>query len=132
MSPDLQLERLLRILVDRFGAARSLGEVYATTHALRAYREGRSLTLADIAEQTGISKQNLSRWLKVHIDTEHAIALPHQVDGRKQNIDIINLAYACRHLGAVAEVIGCAMESRGAPRSDEVGRSRQDPFRRER
>lgn len=110
MSPDQQLEQLLKVLVDRFGSARTLGEVYATTYGLRAYREGRNLTLADIAEHTGVSKQNLSRWLKVHVDTDHVVMQPHQDDARRQNINVTDLDYACRHLPAVAEIFGCPMD----------------------
>lgn len=107
LSPDRQLEQLLKVLIERFGPARTLGEVFATTYGLHAYREGRSLTLADIAENTGISKQNLSRWLKVHIETDHVVMQPHQDDGRMHTIEISDLSYACRHLDAVADVFDC-------------------------
>jgi len=110
MSPDLQLEQLLKILVDRFGSARTLGEVYATTYALRRYREGNSLTVADIAAHTGIAKQNLSRWLKVHIDTSQVITHPHDEDGRMHRLDVVDLDYAARHLGAVAEALDSALD----------------------
>ena len=111
MSPDLQLEQLLKVLVDRFGATRTLGEVYATTYALRVCREGRSLTVADIAHHTGISKQNLSRWVKVHIDTDHVVPRPDGDDGRKYNLEVTRLDYACRHLPAVAEIFDCPLDS---------------------
>jgi hypothetical protein len=107
VSPDRQLEQLMKILIERFGPARTLGEVYATTYGLHAYRAGRSLTLADIAENTGISKQNLSRWLKAHIETDHVVMQPHQDDGRSHTIEISDLRYACRHLDAIAEVFDC-------------------------
>jgi DNA-binding transcriptional regulator GbsR (MarR family) len=110
VSPDSQLEALLKVLVERFGASRTLGEVYATTNALRAVREGRDFTLAEVADQTGISKQNLSRWLKIHIETGHAVIQPHQEDGRRQSIDVVDLKYACRHLPAIADVLGCAVD----------------------
>ena len=106
MHPDAQLEQLLKILVDRFGTARTLGEVYATTYALRAYREGKHLTLADIAEHTDIPKQNLSRWLKVHVQTDHAVMQPHAEDGRMNDIEVTDLDYACRHLEAIAAALG--------------------------
>ncbi len=37
MSPDKQLIDLLAVLVERFGAGRSLGEVYATVYALSVF-----------------------------------------------------------------------------------------------
>ncbi len=111
MSPDLELEKVLRVLVERFGQSRTLGEVLATTYGLRAYREGRELTVADISANTGISKQNLSRWLRVHIETDHVVTEPHDNDGRMQALTVTQLEYACRHLPAVAEVFDCAVEA---------------------
>jgi len=110
MSPDLQLEQLLKVLVDRFGSARTLGEVYATTYALRAVREGRPLTLADVAAHTGIAKQNLSRWLKQHVESDQAVAQPHHVDGRMHEIGVVDPDYACRHLPEVAAVLDAPLD----------------------
>jgi hypothetical protein len=110
MSPDLQLEQLLKVLVDRFGSARTLGEVYATTYALRAHREGRPLTLADVAAHTGIAKQNLSRWLKLHVESDQAVSLPHRVDGRMHEIGVLDPDYACRHLPDVAAVLDVPLD----------------------
>lgn len=110
MSPDLQLEQLLEVLVDRFGSARTLGEVYATTYALRAVREGKPVTLADVAAHTGIAKQNLSRWLKQHVESEQAVSLPHHIDGRMHEIGVVDPDYACRHLPAVAAVLDADLD----------------------
>ena len=120
MSPDRQLERMLKVLVDRFGPARTLGEVYATTYALRTHREGKPITLTDVAAQTGISKQNLSRWLKGHLDTAQAVARPHEEDGRMHRIDVVDLEYAIRHLAAVAEIFGCQVDPAWNERLDRV------------
>ena len=111
MSPDLQLEQLLGVLVERFGAARSLGEVYATTYALRTHREGREVTLADVAATTGIPKQNLSRWLQGHIESDQVVTRRHDEDGRVQRLTVPDMEFACRHLPAIAEAFGCAMDA---------------------
>ena len=120
MAPDSLLEDLLAVLVERFGMARTLGEVYATTYALRAYREGKTLTLADISTHTGVSKQNLSRWLQVHVDTDHVDAKPLEKDGRMQALSVRDLEYACRHLLPVAEILGCEVDPDWRSRRDGV------------
>lgn len=123
MSPDLQLEQLLKVLIERFGSARTLGEVYATTYALRALREGRPLTLADVAAHTGIAKQNLSRWLKAHVESEQAVSLPHHVDGRMHEIGVVDPEYACRHLPDVAAVLDVPMDPPREARLDQALRN---------
>lgn len=110
MSPDVQLEQLLKILVDRFGPNRSLGQVYATTYALRVHREGGVINLTDVAQQTGISKQNLSRWREALVRRERVLVQPYEDDGRIQFIDVINPHRACRHLPAVAEIFACPLD----------------------
>ena len=63
ISPDEQLVATLRLLVQRFGPHRSLAEAYAASYALKGLREGRNPSIASIANATGCSKRNLSRWL---------------------------------------------------------------------
>jgi len=113
MSPDKQLQDLLAVLVERFGAERSLGEVLATLYALRASREGRGFSLADVRRATGTSKQNLSRWLKHHIDTGQVKTQPAEDDARIREIAITDPAWAYRHLEPMAKILGCEV---GQPR----------------
>jgi DNA-binding MarR family transcriptional regulator len=110
MSPDKQLEDLLTVLIERFGGARTLSEVYATTYGMRAYREGRTISLKDIAEKTGVSKQNLSRWLQTHVETDHVVTNPAEDDARIQELTIADEAYAYRHLEPIAKVFRCEVD----------------------
>ena len=118
MSPDRELEELLKVLVERFGAGRSLGEVYATTYFLRVLRGGETPSLADVSAATGISKQNLSRWLKYQIEIGQAITSPTEDDGRKYQIDITDPDWAYRHLAQVAEILGCDISPSPSSRSE--------------
>ena len=108
MSPSQKLEDLLKVLVERFGAGRSLGEVYATTYFLRILQEGRKPSLSEVSAATGISKQNLSRWLKYQIEIGQAVTSPTEDDGRVHQIDITDPDWAYRHLEQVAEILGCS------------------------
>jgi DNA-binding transcriptional regulator GbsR (MarR family) len=120
MSPDSQLEELLRILIDRFGGSRTLGEVYANTYALHMARDCEEFTLADIAEKTGVSKQNLSRWLKQHVETGYVAVQPHYQDDRRKSISISNLDYACRHLPSIARVFDSSVDPAREQRIDRI------------
>ncbi len=110
MSPDKQLTDILNVLVKRFGAGRTLGEVYATLYALRVLREGGNLSIADVAKATGCSKQNLSRWLQYQIGIGQAKTKPAEDDNRKQEIDITDPMWAYRHLESLAEILGCDVD----------------------
>ena len=110
MSPDEELEQLLKVLIERFGSTRSLGEVYAATCAVHLSRAGGHIrTISEFAEQTGISKKNLSRWASEAV-RNHRLEVGHYEDDlRKKRFTVANLDHAARHLPAVAEVLRVPM-----------------------
>ncbi|MGD8829361.1 MAG: hypothetical protein PVF57_02050 [Pseudomonadales bacterium] len=110
MSPDQELEQLLKVLIDRFGANRSLGEVYATTYAFRVAREGRKVSMSEVAEYTGISTKNLSRWAREAVQQRLLKVRERPDDRRVKDFATVDFARACRHLPAVAAVFGVEME----------------------
>ncbi len=73
LSPDTQLEEMLKLLVERFGADRSLGEVFATCHALRTAREGRDFSVSPTRSGRFVTSNGLPRF-SVVIWTRHANA----------------------------------------------------------
>ncbi len=110
MSPDKQLVDILAMLVERFGAGRTLGEAYATSYALKVMRAGGIPSLADIAKVTGCSKQNLSRWLQYQVDIGQAKTQRAEDDARKQEITITDPMWAYRHLESLAKILGCDVD----------------------
>lgn len=110
MSPDRELEDLLRVLIDRFGAARSLGEVYATTYAFRVAREGRSVSLSEVSQYTGISNKNLSRWARDAVQRHQLKVRDRPDDRRVKDFAAVDFDHACRHLPEVAAVFGVEMD----------------------
>ncbi len=110
MSPDEQLVDILKVLVERFGAGRSLGETYATLYALRVMRQGGILSIADVARATGCSKQNLSRWLQYQVDIGQAKTQPAEDDARMQEIALTDPKWAYRHLEPLAEILHCDVD----------------------
>lgn len=110
MSPDDELERLLKILIERYGPSRTLAETLASTRALHLSREGRTMTMAEFAKETGISKKNLSRWAKNAVDRQRLNVREHGEDGRMKEFALISVENSGRHLRAVADVLGIALD----------------------
>ena len=111
LSPDIELEELLELLVLRFGPDRSLGEAYATSYALRMAREGTEFSLSDIARATGLPKQNLSRWLAYQVSIGQASTKASADDARRQEIGVADPVWAFRHLERTAEIFGCELQT---------------------
>jgi DNA-binding MarR family transcriptional regulator len=98
---------ILAVLVERFGARCTLGQAYAASYLLKEMSEGRKPSIADIARETGCSKQNLSRWLQNHIDIGHIAIQPAEEDARRLEITVTDPKRAYRHLNSLAQILGC-------------------------
>ena len=62
-----QMEKVLRLLVDRHGARATIGEMLAIYAAMARLCKQDQVSIAEIAEATGLPKQNLSRWARKRI-----------------------------------------------------------------
>ena len=62
-----RLEELLKLLVDRYGARMTLGELLAVTAFMARLCQTDRVSIAEIAEATGLPKQNLSRWAQKRV-----------------------------------------------------------------
>jgi DNA-binding transcriptional ArsR family regulator len=62
-----QMEKVLRVLVDRHGARATLGEMLAIYAAMARLCKQEQVSIAEISEATGLPKQNLSRWARKRI-----------------------------------------------------------------
>ena len=60
----LRLEEFIGLLVGRYGARMTLGELWAITTGLRKLCKKEWVSVAEIAEATGLPKQNISRWMQ--------------------------------------------------------------------
>jgi transcriptional regulator with XRE-family HTH domain len=120
MSPDKQLEDLLAALVGRFGSESSLGEVRAISYALRMTREGKKFSVSEVAKATGTPKQTLSRWLQQRVDLGRVTTQLYDNDSRRREITVTDPVGTNRHLGLVAEILGCDVDP---PRRVQYGAS---------
>ena len=105
MYPDSKLEEILRVLIERFGSRATLSEVYALTCGLRMVREGRQPTVGEIAGHTGISKQNISRWVGRLVSEGYVSLERDQTDQRQLHIRVNDLESASRHLNEVSPLL---------------------------
>jgi len=106
VSPDDELEQLLKLLIDRYGPGRTLAEIYASTRALHLSREGRNMSMADFAIETGISKKNLSRWANNAIRRQRLKVRAHAEDGRRKDFALVDAERSSEHLQAIADLLG--------------------------
>lgn len=60
----VRLEEFIGLLVGRYGARMTLGELWTISTALRMLCKKEWVTVAEIAEATGLPKQNISRWMQ--------------------------------------------------------------------
>jgi DNA-binding transcriptional regulator GbsR (MarR family) len=61
------MEKVLRVLVDRHGARATIGEMLAIYASMARLCKQDQVSIAEIAEATGLPKQNLSRWARKRI-----------------------------------------------------------------
>ncbi len=69
----VELEKVLRLLVDRHGARMTLGEMLAITAGMARLCKQDQVTIAEISEATGLPKQNLSRWARKRVGVSIAL-----------------------------------------------------------
>lgn len=83
------LEAVLRLLVDRHGARMSLGETLAVTAAMARLCKQDRVTISEIAEVTGLPKQNLSRWAQKRIGDSITLRV-NEEDRREHDVIILD------------------------------------------
>ncbi len=62
-----QMEKVLRVLVERHGARTTVGELLAVYAAMAKLCKQEQVSIAEISEATGLPKQNLSRWVRKRV-----------------------------------------------------------------
>jgi hypothetical protein len=100
-----QLEKILKLLVDRHGARMTLGEMLAITAAMARWCKQDQVSLAEIAEATGLPKQNLSRWAKKRLGDSISLKV-NDDDQRMHDVLLSNPAQGQENLERLADVMG--------------------------
>lgn len=99
------MEDLMTILVERYGRRTTLGEVLAIYAALHRMCSSDRVTIAEIAEATGLPKQSLSRWAQKRIGDSIVLNI-NEDDQRVHDVRLVNKTVAAEPLSQLAQVLG--------------------------
>lgn len=103
-----RLEAVLRLLIERHGARMTLGETLAIVVGMARLCKQDRVTLAEMAEATGMSKQNLSRWARKRLGDSILFKL-NEEDQRIQDIVMIDAARGQENIERIAVAFERAM-----------------------
>lgn len=98
------MEELLTILVHRYGRRTTLGEMLAIYASLHRMCEQKQVTVAEIAEATGLPKQSLSRWAQKRVG-ESILLNVNEDDQRVHDVRLVDEEVADEVLLSLAEVL---------------------------
>ena len=101
-----KMEEILKMLVDRHGARMTLGELLTITSSMARLCEQDAVTVAEIADATGLPKQSVSRWARKRIDTRLLVARTRAEDERVTEYALVNRDQAADHLKALGKTLG--------------------------
>ena len=99
-----RMEDLLAVLVSRYGRRTTLGEIYAIYAALHRMCSQECVTVAEIAEATGLPKQSLSRWAQKRVGDSIILNI-NEDDQRVHDVRLVNNQVATEPLKLLAEIL---------------------------
>lgn len=100
-----RLEEALRLLVARHGARMTLGELFAVTAGMARLCRQEQVSIAEIADVTGLPKQNLSRWARKRVGDSIFLRVNDE-DQRRHDLAMTDAGRAQAHIEQLARVLG--------------------------
>lgn len=95
----------MRLLTDRYGARATLGEVLTLTAGLARLCRSDRVTIAEIADATGLRKQNISRWAQKRVG--HSIVLrANEDDKRIKEVVLVDPEQGQDYVEELARILG--------------------------
>ena len=98
------MEELLRAWVERYGRRTTLGELLAIMAALRRLCTQDQVTVAEIADATGLPKQSLSRWAKKRVGDSIVLRI-NEDDQRVHDVLLLDKNIASEPIRRFAEIL---------------------------
>ena len=98
-----QMEKVLRILVDRHGARATVGEMLAIYAAMVRLCKQDQVSIAEISEATGLPKQNLSRWARKRIGESISLRI-NEDDQRVHDVVMMDSLRGQENIERLAEI----------------------------
>lgn len=103
------LESILRQLVDRHGARTTAGEMLAIYASMARLCKQDRVTIGEIAEATGLSKQNLSRWAQKRIGDSIYLKI-NEDDQRMHDVAMLDRERGQESIERIAEILGTNLD----------------------
>lgn len=100
-----ELEKVLRLLVDRHGARMTLGEMLAITAGMARLCRQDQVTIAEISEATRLPKQNLSRWARKRVGDSISLKV-NEDDQRVQDVVMKDALRGQENIERLARIFG--------------------------
>jgi DNA-binding transcriptional regulator GbsR (MarR family) len=98
------LEELLMAFVERYGRRTTLGEVLAVMASLKRLCRQDSVTVAEIAEATGLPKQSLSRWAQKRVGSSIVLNVNDE-DQRVHDVRLLDKQIASEPIARFARIL---------------------------
>ncbi len=103
----IQLESILQVLVKRHGSRMTLGEMLAVYAAMSRLCKKDKVTVAEIAEATGLPKQNISRWVRKRLGDSIG-RTANEDDQRVHELVMLDRERGQKNLERLAEILEMA------------------------
>ena len=100
-----RLEAALQLLVTRYGHRATLGEVLAITAGLVRLCHSDRVTVAEIADATGLRKQNVSRWAQKRLGRSIEIR-SNEDDARIKEIVLLDPKRGQEYIEELGQTLG--------------------------
>ncbi len=98
------IEELLMAWVERYGRRTTLGEMLAVMAGLKRLCLKDRVTVAEIAEATGLPKQSLSRWAQKRVGASIALTV-NEDDQRVHDLVLLDANVASEPIRRFAEIL---------------------------
>ena len=98
------LEEILRQLVAHHGARTTLGEMLAITAAMARLCQRDRVTIAEIAQATGLPKQSVSRWAQKRVG-ESIVLKINEEDRRVHDVSMLDKQRGRDNIARLAELM---------------------------
>ena len=100
-----RLEATLQLMVERYGARTTLGEALAISMTMGRLCKVDRVTVAEIADATGLRKQNISRWAQKRMGQSIEVR-SNEDDQRIKEIVLIDPSRGQEYVEALARTLG--------------------------
>jgi DNA-binding transcriptional ArsR family regulator len=106
----MRLEELMRQLVNRHGARATLGEMLAIYTAMARLCKAERVTIGEIADATGLPKQNVSRWARKRIGDSIHLKV-NEDDQRIHDVVMLDRNRGRESIERLAKILGTDRET---------------------